>query len=113
MREGTVFTGVCLFTFRAGVPHPADGGRGGNPIPGPGRGRYPIPGPDGGYPVSGGGCPIPGLDREVYPTQVHIGGGCSIPGLDGGYPHPELNWVPPVQDLPIPHPLFLPPAYEV
>ena len=44
MKEGTVFTGVCLLTFwrRNGYPHLADGGRGTSPSrSGPRMGGYP------------------------------------------------------------------------
>ena len=58
-----------------GVPHPANGGRGVNPIP--------------------------GLDGEGVPHSANCGGGISIPGLDlggypilltGGVPHPRSGW---------------------
>ena len=94
-REGTVFTGVCLLTFRGGypiqlvggtpsiwwgVPHPAGKvphpkSRWGVPHPagGGGGGEYPIPGPGWGYP---GYLPWLGLDGGTQGTPW--------PGLDGG-----------------------------
>ena len=60
MREGNVFTGVCLFTPQ-GTPLP----------PGPGEDRGGTPG-QGTSPVrSGGGtCPL----GEQYASCVHVGG---------------------------------------
>ena len=68
-REGTVFTGVCLFTFRGeGGPHPRSRQGRGYPIQLTGGGGYPIPGPGRGYPIPspGGGVPHP-RSRWGYP----------------------------------------------
>ena len=65
-REGTVFTGVCLFTFRGGgVPHPADVGGGGGGVSHP-RSRWGVP-----HPADGGGVPRP---------------------WSRGVPHPRSGW---------------------
>ena len=66
MREGTVFTGVCLFTFW-GVPHP--------------RSRW-------------GEVPHPRSGQVGTPSQVQVGGTPSQVGVpytrsgQGGVPHP-------------------------
>ena len=69
-REGAVFTGVCLLTFREGVPHPRSGGT----------------------PSQVWG--VPHLRSGGTPSQVWTGrgGGYPIPGLDGGVPHPRSGW---------------------
>ena len=67
-REDTVFTGVCLLTFR-GYPLPRSR-QGGTPFPGPGRVR---------------------ISRwEVPPSQVQVGDTPSQVG-GGGYPLPEQH----------------------
>ena len=78
-REGTVFTGVCLYIWGGGVPRPGlDGG---------GRG---VPHLRSGV---GGGVPHPGLDGGgVTPSQVWGGGGISHPRSEvGGVPQPGLD----------------------
>ena len=77
-REGTVFTGVCLLTFRGGgAPRPGLDGWGGIPHPG-------LDGGGGPHLRSGGGT----LSRSGwwggYPSQVW-GGGVPYP-KGGGYP---------------------------
>ena len=70
-REGTVFTGVCLFTSTE-VPRPAD--RGATPFPGldeggvphPADGGYPLPMFGWGYPIQLTGVPHP-ADGEYPP----------------------------------------------
>ena len=105
---GYVFTGVCLFNFREGVPHP--------------RSRYGVPHlRSGGYPISGlggtpsqvwlGGTPsqvggVPHLRSGGYPIQVWLGGtlsqvwGRGVPHLRSGR-YPISGWgvpgVPPNQ----------------
>ena len=106
MREGTIFTGVCLFAFRGGegrvVPHLADGG-GGTPSqvqvggythprgyphpPGPGKGITPPPHLGRGIPPPGPGKWVPPLSRPEKgyspppPIQVRSqdGGGGGTP----------------------------------
>ena len=78
-REGTVFTGVCLFTSVGGGGTPSSwrGGRGvpssqvwmgDTPFPGLDWGDTPFPGLD------GRDTPFPGLDGRVPPSQVWTGG---------------------------------------
>ena len=113
-REGTVFTGVCLFTSgwgstffyfgssrwgyplcwsRWGYPFPRSR-QGDTLFPDPGR-RYPFPG-------LGGGVPPFQVQVGVPPSQVWIGGSPSqgIPShqQDGVPTCPRLDGVPPVQD---------------
>ena len=109
-REGTVFTGVCLFTFRGPSSRQGggEGGRGvlpcprsrwGDPIAGVQvEGGYPVPGPGGGgvsHPVNGGtlsqvqggmpqGTPI--QDWMGYPPGPDLGWGTPNPELDGVSP---------------------------
>ena len=80
-KEGTVFTGVCLLTFRGG----------GYPVPGLGGtpsqvwGGYPIPGLDRGIPH-----PRSGKGGGVIPSQVWTG--VSHPRSGWGIPHPRSGW---------------------
>ena len=98
-REGTVFTGVCLLTFRGGVPHIGLDGRG-VPHPRSGwggtpfqvwTGGYPIPGLAGGYPISGlGGTP------QTWDGVLPLDMGWGTPGHGTGYPpRPEMGYPPP------------------
>ena len=86
MREGTAFTGVCLFTFVGGTPFP--GQYWGTPFPclDRQRGTHPRSGRSTLSKVQMGCTTIPGLDRG-HPGQV--------PGLDRGW---DQNWmaVPPL-----------------
>ena len=101
-REGTVFTGVCLSTFRGGGTYLPDGGGGGT-YSGLDGGRVPTYGRGGGGTYSalaGGGVPtqlwlggyLPWLGGGTYlgqggevPTQLWLGGGyLPWPGV-GGY----------------------------
>ena len=73
MRESTVFTGVCLFTFWGRVQHPRSGG------------GYLIQVwmVGGGYPIPGMGVPHPrGFSSQVL--IVGVPGVPPTPGLDGG-----------------------------
>ena len=90
-REGTVFTGVCLFTSGGGVAHPADGGGGGG---------TPFPGLDGGYSsqIQAGGTPpgkgVPShLERGYLTTSEGVS-----PAWEGGTPgrgyHPHPGQIP-------------------
>ena len=96
-REGTVFTGVCLSTFR-GVPHHRSRQRG-VPCPRARWGRYPIPGPTGGvpHPANWGGSTPPQVQVAVpYPADDGEGYPMSRWGIphpaDGGVPHPRSRW---------------------
>ena len=93
MREGTVFTGICLFTLVGGGVTPSLVRMGGTPFPGLNEGD-PFPGLDKGvpHPRSGWGYShpgqVPGQDGVVSPGYP--------PAQDWmGYPHPELDGLPP------------------
>ena len=110
IREGTVFTGVCLSTFRSRGVYPIrrpgggthyrfrQGGTpsswwGGYPILSPGGGvphpvdwGYPIPGPGGGYPIQLTVPPV--QDWMRYPLSRTGWGTPPCPRLDGVPPPP-------------------------
>ena len=96
MKEGTVFTGVFLSTFRGGgYPHLADRGippsqvQVGYPLP---RSRQGVP-----LPRSRWGYPLP-RSRWWYTSFQGPGEGAPFPGPDGGVPLPRSRWgVPPSQ----------------
>ena len=77
-REGTVFTGVCLLTFRGGVtPSQVWPGGSGTPISGPGGYLGYPPGPEMGYPSPqtwDGVNPLP-------PRQISIASTCYTTGV--------------------------------
>ena len=91
-REGNIYTWECLSVdhCRGGVPHPRSGGY---PISGLVAGGTPsqvwlegVPQPRSGL----GGCPIPGLAREV--PHPRSGRGIPHPRSGQGVPHPRSGW---------------------
>ena len=110
---GYVFTGVCLFNFRGGVPHVRSGGEPPSQVWGVPHLRfgwgYPISGSGGGYPVQFlmvGGTPrarsgwqgeYPGYSPNKTWVLPDLGWGTPPPSRPswGNLPHPGMGYPPP------------------
>ena len=96
MGECTVFTGVCLLTFRGGggYPRPTDGGTTSFPIWGGGTPSF----------LMGvGGILILGQEGWLPPSKVRMRQGVPrvppVRRLDGGTPRQDWMGVPPLGDI--------------